>query len=106
MAEPDVPSPHAVPIQQRIEDKLRSNLKVDHLASTCDYRDENADARFDQELTDTSGNCGSSFAVIIVSPDFAQKMTLARHKMSKFKLCTVFAIVIRLVKCLIIVRRP
>jgi len=37
----------------------------------------------DQDIVDTSGNCGSSFAVTIVSPDFAKKMTLARHKMGE-----------------------
>ncbi|ORY35495.1 bola protein [Naematelia encephala] len=53
-----------LPIQQAIEDRLRSSLKIEHL-----------------EVTDTSGNCGSSYAVTIVSPDFAKKMTLARHKL-------------------------
>ncbi|GMK57708.1 hypothetical protein CspeluHIS016_0405420 [Cutaneotrichosporon spelunceum] len=52
------------PIDARIEAKLRSHLKIEHF-----------------EIADTSGNCGSSFAVVIVAPDFARKMTLARHKM-------------------------
>ncbi|CAK9784205.1 bola-like protein [Cutaneotrichosporon oleaginosum] len=52
------------PIDVRIEGKLRASLKVEHF-----------------EIVDTSGNCGSSFAVVIVAPDFARKMTLARHKM-------------------------
>ena len=34
-----------------------------------------------QDIADTSGNCGSSFDVTIVSPDFAKKLPLARHKM-------------------------
>ena len=36
-----------------------------------------------QEIEDTSGNCGASFAVVIVSPAFAKKMTLARHKLGE-----------------------
>ncbi|KAK8854673.1 hypothetical protein IAR55_003412 [Kwoniella newhampshirensis] len=53
-----------LPIQQVMENKLRSKLKIDFV-----------------EFIDTSGNCGSSFSVTIVSPDFAKKMTLARHKL-------------------------
>ncbi|KAI9637566.1 bola protein [Dioszegia hungarica] len=51
-------------ITKRIEDKVRAGLKVEHF-----------------EIVDTSGNCGSSFAIIVVSPDFAKKLPLARHKM-------------------------
>lgn len=51
-------------MQTRIEEKLRGGIQLDHF-----------------EITDTSGNCGSSFAVVIVSPAFAKKMTLARHKL-------------------------
>ncbi|ORX38370.1 bola protein [Kockovaella imperatae] len=51
-------------IDKRLEEKLRSNLKIDHF-----------------DIVDTSGNCGSSFAITVVSPDFAKRMTLARHKM-------------------------
>ncbi|WWD19181.1 hypothetical protein CI109_103639 [Kwoniella shandongensis] len=53
-----------VPIQQVMETKLRSNLNIDFV-----------------EFIDTSGNCGSSFSVTIVSRDFAKKLTLARHKL-------------------------
>ncbi|EJT49097.1 hypothetical protein A1Q2_07820 [Trichosporon asahii var. asahii CBS 8904] len=49
---------------QQIEDKLRAAIQVDHL-----------------EIIDTSGNCGGAYNVVIVSPDFQKKMTLARHKM-------------------------
>ncbi|KAL1413411.1 hypothetical protein Q8F55_001177 [Vanrija albida] len=54
----------AEPIDRRIEAKLRASIAIEHL-----------------EITDTSANCGSSFALVIVSPDFARKMTLARHKL-------------------------
>jgi hypothetical protein len=33
---------------------------------------------------DTSGNCGGSYSVVVVSPDFRKKMTLARHKLGKW----------------------
>ena len=36
-----------------------------------------------QEIVDTSGNCGGSYSVVVVSPDFRKKMTLARHKLGK-----------------------
>ncbi|GFZ50839.1 hypothetical protein JCM24511_08597 [Saitozyma sp. JCM 24511] len=49
---------------ERIERKLRESMTIEHF-----------------DIADTSGNCGSSFAVTIVSPDFAKKMTLARHKL-------------------------
>ncbi|KAL7422438.1 hypothetical protein Q5752_003086 [Cryptotrichosporon argae] len=52
------------PVRDRIEQKLRAGLKVNHF-----------------EIVDTSGNCGSSYAIVVVSPDFAKKMTLARHKL-------------------------
>nr|XP_018261620.1 uncharacterized protein I303_06060 [Kwoniella dejecticola CBS 10117]OBR83778.1 hypothetical protein I303_06060 [Kwoniella dejecticola CBS 10117] len=51
-------------VLQTMETKLKSNLKIDFL-----------------EFIDTSGNCGSSYSVTIVSPDFNKKMTLARHKL-------------------------
>ncbi|WVO14400.1 hypothetical protein L204_102033 [Cryptococcus depauperatus] len=51
-------------IQKQMEEKLRSNLKIEYL-----------------EFTDTSGNCGSAFAVTIVSPNFAKMLTLQRHKL-------------------------
>ncbi|RSH87932.1 uncharacterized protein EHS24_000454 [Apiotrichum porosum] len=54
------------PIDARMEAKLRAALAIEHL-----------------EIVDTSGNCGGAFALVIVSPDFAKKMTLARHKMVK-----------------------
>ncbi|KAK1927152.1 bola protein [Papiliotrema laurentii] len=54
----------SVSMSQRIEQKLRSSLRIEHF-----------------DIVDTSGNCGSSFAVTIVSPDFAKKITLQRHKM-------------------------
>ncbi|OCF32749.1 hypothetical protein I317_02113 [Kwoniella heveanensis CBS 569] len=53
-----------VPIHKTMEDKLRSKLNVVHV-----------------DFVDTSGNCGSSYAVTIVSPDFAKKITLQRHKL-------------------------
>jgi hypothetical protein len=37
-----------------------------------------------QEIVDTSGNCGGSYSVVVVSPDFRKKMTLARHKLGKW----------------------
>jgi stress-induced morphogen len=70
----------AVPMKQRLEDKLRASLKIEHLVSCSYWLERNAD---EQDIVDTSGNCGSSFACTIVSPDFAKKMTLARHKMSE-----------------------
>jgi len=33
------------------------------------------------EVKDTSSGCGSSFALVIVSPDFNGKGTLARHRL-------------------------
>ncbi|EIW68365.1 hypothetical protein TREMEDRAFT_32184 [Tremella mesenterica DSM 1558] len=51
-------------MQKRIQEELSAAIKVDHFS-----------------IRDTSGNCGSSFEVIIVSPDFEKKMTLARHKL-------------------------
>ncbi|WWC71437.1 uncharacterized protein I206_105393 [Kwoniella pini CBS 10737] len=51
-------------ILQSMETKLRSNLKIEFL-----------------EFIDTSGNCGSSYSVTIVSSDFNKKITLARHKL-------------------------
>nr|ODN94386.1 hypothetical protein L204_04517 [Cryptococcus depauperatus CBS 7855] len=55
-------------IQKQMEEKLRSNLKIEYLAGSA-------------EFTDTSGNCGSAFAVTIVSPNFAKMLTLQRHKL-------------------------
>lgn len=67
---------------QQIEDKLRAAIQVDHLvripATGLILRKLNADM---QEIIDTSGNCGGAYNVVIVSPDFQKKMTLARHKM-------------------------
>ncbi|WVW85476.1 hypothetical protein I302_107514 [Kwoniella bestiolae CBS 10118] len=51
-------------VLQSMETKLRSSLKIDFL-----------------EFIDTSGNCGSSYSVTIVSQDFKGKMTLGRHKL-------------------------
>ncbi|KAK6910802.1 hypothetical protein L486_05040 [Kwoniella mangroviensis CBS 10435] len=51
-------------VLKSMEDKLRSNLKIEFL-----------------EFIDTSGNCGSSYSVTIVSGDFKGKMTLGRHKL-------------------------
>jgi len=36
-----------------------------------------------QEIIDVSSGCGENYAVVIVSPAFEGKMTLARHRMSK-----------------------
>lgn len=33
------------------------------------------------EITDMSGGCGQAFSAIIVSPQFAKKTTLARHRL-------------------------
>lgn len=70
----------AVPMQQRLEEKLRANLRIEHLVSRVQLP---RNQLTEQDIVDTSGNCGSSFALTIVSPDFAKKMTLARHKMSE-----------------------
>ncbi|KGB76413.1 hypothetical protein I307_00418 [Cryptococcus deuterogattii 99/473] len=51
-------------IEQRMDQKLRSSLEIHHL-----------------EFVDTSGNCGMSYAVTIVSPNFSKKITLQRHKL-------------------------
>lgn len=100
---------------QRIEGKLRAALRVEHfvshhagpvkprrhshevLHSTLNQLLKMHSSRFwatmqvlelipEKDIADTSGNCGSSFSVTIVSPDFAKKMPLARHKMGEFPL--------------------
>ncbi|ODN85446.1 hypothetical protein L198_07527 [Cryptococcus wingfieldii CBS 7118] len=56
---------HAVPpVELAMEHKLREKLEIHYL-----------------EFVDTSGNCGMSYAVTIVSPGFAKKITLQRHKL-------------------------
>lgn len=82
----DAEPTHAVPMRQRLEDKLRANLKIEHLVSRS--AELYGQKLTQQDIVDTSGNCGSSFALTIVSPDFAKKMTLARHKMSKYRRST------------------
>ncbi len=67
---------------KRIEQKLREKLRIEHFVSPC------CDGLQAPILTGSGycgylGNCGSSYAVTIVSPDFAKKMTLARHKLGK-----------------------
>ncbi|WVQ71961.1 hypothetical protein IAR50_001503 [Cryptococcus sp. DSM 104548] len=52
------------PVERAMEQKLRENLEIHYL-----------------EFVDTSGNCGMSYAVTIVSPGFAKKITLQRHKL-------------------------
>ncbi|TYJ58048.1 hypothetical protein B9479_001142 [Cryptococcus floricola] len=52
------------PVELAMEHKLRENLEIHYL-----------------EFVDTSGNCGMSYAVTIVSPGFAKKITLQRHKL-------------------------
>ncbi|WWC90483.1 uncharacterized protein L201_005419 [Kwoniella dendrophila CBS 6074] len=56
--------PQQQTVLKSMEEKLRSKMQIDFL-----------------EFIDTSGNCGSSYSVTIVSPDFNKKMTLARHKL-------------------------
>lgn len=68
----------ADPIEVRIENKLRENLKVEHFVSWRALSEA-----YYQEIVDTSNNCGSAFALVIVSPDFAKKMTLARHRLGE-----------------------
>jgi len=51
-------------VKDQMERILRANLDIQVL-----------------EIVDTSGNCGSSYALAIVSKDFAGKMMLARHKL-------------------------
>ncbi|ODN83492.1 hypothetical protein, variant [Cryptococcus amylolentus CBS 6039] len=56
---------HAIPpVELAMEHKLRENLEIHYL-----------------EFVDTSGNCGMSYAVTIVSPGFSKKITLQRHKL-------------------------
>ncbi len=47
-----------------IENKLKEKLAASHL-----------------EVIDTSGGCGASFNVMVVSPQFEGKNLLARHRM-------------------------
>ena len=57
-----------------------------YLAPTSKIRSREAVQAADTDLkdiADTSGNCGSSFSVTIVSPDFAKKLPLARHKIGQ-----------------------
>ena len=61
-------------IQHRIEHVLQGQLKPHHL-----------------EVTDTSGGCGASFQVTIVSEAFAGKSTLQRHRLVNDKLKTEIA---------------
>lgn len=90
-----------LPIAQRIEDKLRASLKVEHFVRpprTLQSRSFDQSSYLidtSQDIVDTSGNCGSSYAVTIVSPDFAKKMTLARHKMSESTKYTIHAYILR-----------
>jgi len=47
-----------------IEEKLKTTLEATHV-----------------EIEDMSGGCGQMFNATIVSPQFAKKMTLARHRL-------------------------
>jgi len=49
---------------QELEDALKSRLSAVHT-----------------QVSDISGGCGQSYEVVIVSPVFAKKMTLARHRL-------------------------
>ncbi|KAG8829264.1 hypothetical protein FRC17_006857 [Serendipita sp. 399] len=50
--------------QEELETTIRDAWPVDHL-----------------EIIDVSSGCGESYAVVIVSPAFEGKLTLARHRM-------------------------
>jgi len=49
---------------QELEEALKSRLSAIHT-----------------QINDISGGCGQSYEVIIVSPVFEKKMTLARHRL-------------------------
>jgi len=49
---------------QELEEALKTRLSATH-----------------SQINDISGGCGQSYEVIIVSPVFAKKMTLARHRL-------------------------
>ncbi|XP_064632792.1 bolA-like protein 2 [Lineus longissimus] len=51
-------------LKEAIEEKLRGKLEPIHL-----------------EIEDTSGGCGASFSVVIVSKEFAGKALLQRHRL-------------------------
>ncbi|GHJ89348.1 hypothetical protein NliqN6_5750 [Naganishia liquefaciens] len=54
----------ALPIDQQMEQILRTRLDVQEL-----------------KITDISANCGNSFSIVVVSKDFEKKGTLARHRL-------------------------
>ena len=76
------------PIVKSIEEKLRAAITVEHFV--CYLPPHASPTRVSghtltiQEIVDTSGNCGGSYSVVVVSPDFRKKMTLARHKLGKW----------------------
>jgi stress-induced morphogen len=76
------------PIVKSIEEKLRAAITVEHFV--CHLPPHASPTRVSghtltmQEIVDTSGNCGGSYSVVVVSPDFRKKMTLARHKLGKW----------------------
>ena len=76
------------PIVKSIEEKLRAAITVEHFVchlAPCPSRRKSPRATLTiQEIVDTSGNCGGSYSVVVVSPDFRKKMTLARHKLGKW----------------------
>jgi stress-induced morphogen len=76
------------PIVKSIEEKLRAAITVEHFVChlpPCPSRRKSPRATLTtQEIVDTSGNCGGSYSVVVVSPDFRKKMTLARHKLGKW----------------------
>jgi len=75
------------PIVKSIEEKLRAAITVEHFVSYLPpHASPTRMSRHTltiQEIVDTSGNCGGSYSVVVVSPDFRKKMTLARHKLGK-----------------------
>jgi len=75
------------PIVKSIEEKLRAAITVEHfvchLLPPCSATRVLGAELTMQEIVDTSGNCGGSYSVVVVSPDFRKKMTLARHKLGK-----------------------
>ncbi|PVF93969.1 bola-like protein [Serendipita vermifera] len=50
--------------QEELETALRDAIPIDYL-----------------EIKDTSSGCGQNYAIVVVSPAFEGKLTLARHRM-------------------------
>lgn len=69
-----------------MDQKLRSSLEIHHLVCGLPDRWIFLMLIYYKEFIDTSGNCGMSYAVTIVSPNFAKKITLQRHKLGELSL--------------------